>query len=357
LNIIRDIFMRRGSGILLQVFIVFIILAFIAAAGCLEPEALPPASPPEPASTPVSVPAGHPPHYLPLYTSSLVVMQKNLEMQKDQLPGMTLSIPTYLPEGFFFFFGTLAQGNLIAPQSDEGYCSFTYQRGEDEWVTLTERSRDVVNCPDKSEFQVAEAGSLLANKGATGELSWGGDGWCYSLSGSVPREDLEKIAASVKPIPYREGVIPPYEYQPPAHPLVRTFSVNRSSTTNGVTVTVESLTCTAEMCAAKIRVGTGSSPSLSPLPVVTTMPPFGSSPNAEWRVDGGQPLRTMPGGGKRFNATSISWDIEPLPETSREVSVTFSRVNGITGPWQVSIPLDNRSGSGKPDTTLTGDSS
>ena len=90
-----------------------------------------------------------------------------------------------------------------------------------------ERSRDVRTCPDKSEFQVAEAGSLLANKGATGELSWGGDGWCYSLSGSVPREDLEKIAASVKPMPYREGVIPPYEYQPPAHPLVRTFSVNR----------------------------------------------------------------------------------------------------------------------------------
>ena len=62
----------------------------------------------------------------------------------------------------------------------------------------------------------------------------------------------------------------------------------------------------------------------------------------------------MPGGGKRFNATSIYWDIEPLPETSRELSVTFSRVNGITGPWQVSIPLDNRSGSGQPDTSRGG---
>jgi len=346
--------MRSGSGILRQFFIVSIFLVFIAAGGCLDQKTTAPV--PTLATTTVP-PQGHPPHYIPLYTSSLVVMQKNLEMQKDQLPGMTLSIPTYLPEGFFFYFGTLAQGYLIAPQSDQGYCSFTYQRGEEEWVTLTERSRDVVTCPDTSEFQVAEAGSLLANKGATGELFWGGDGWCYSLSGSVSREALEKIAASVKPIPYREGVIPPYEYQPPAHPLVRTFSVNRSSTTNGVTVTVESLTCTAEMCAAKIRVGTGSSLSPSPSPVVTTMPPLGSSPNAEWQVDGGRPLRTLPGGGKRFNATFIFWDIEPLPETSRELSVTFSRVNGITGPWQISIPLDNQSGSGQPDTTRAEDSS
>jgi hypothetical protein len=331
---------------------VAIILFLVATTGCLDQKTAAPV--PTFATTTVAPP--HPPHYLPLYTSSLVVMQKNLVLQKDQLPDMTLSIPTYLPEGFFFYSGTLAQGYLIGPQS-EGYCSFTYQRGEDEWVTLMERSRDARICPDEPEFQVAEAGSLLANKGATGELYWGGDGWCYNLSGSVPREDLEKIAASVKPIPYREGVIPPYEYQPPAHPLVRTFSGNWSSTTNGVTVTVESLTCTAEMCTARIRVGTGASPSLSPAPVVTTMPPVGSSPHAEWRADGGRPLRTMPGGGKRFNATSIYWDIEPLPETSRELSVNFSRVNGITGPWQVSIPLDNRSGSGQQDTTRTKDTS
>ena len=349
--------MRSGYTLPLWVAAIVIVIILAAITGCLGPGTAAPAASPDPVSTPLTSVTGHPPHYLPLYTSSLVVMQKNLEMQKGQLPGMTLSIPTYLPEGFFFYSGTLAQGYLIAPQSNDGYCSFTYQRGEDEWVTLMERSRDVRTCPDKSEFQGAEAGSLLANKGATGELSWGGDGWCYNLSGSVPREELEKIAASVKPLPYREGVIPPYEYQPPAHPLVRTFSVNRSSTTNGVTVTVESLTCTAELCAAKIRVGTGSSPSLSPVPLVTTMPPFGFSPNAEWRVDDGRPLRTMPGGGKRFNATSIHWDIEPLPETSRELSVTFSWVNGIDGPWQISIPLDNRSGSEQPATSWTEDTS
>jgi len=339
----------RGAAIVIALFLV-------AMAGCLEQGTPTPAASPAPTSTLVPLPPTHPPHYLPLYTSSLVIMQKNLETQKDRLPGMTLSIPTYLPEGFFFYHGTLAQGYLTSPQS-EGYCSFTYQKGEDEWVTHMERSQDARTCPDEPEYQVAEVGSLLANKGATGELHWGGDGWCYNLSGSVPREELEKIAASVKPIPYREGVIPPYEYQPPAHPLVQTFSVNRSSTTMGVTVTVESLTCTAEMCTAKIRVGTGSSLSLSPAPVVTTMPPVGFSPHAEWRVDGGWPLRTMPGGGKRFNATSIHWDIEPLPETSRELSVNFSRVNGITGPWQISIPLDNRSGSGQPDTTRTEDTS
>jgi len=313
---------------------VVIVLLLVATAGCLDPETAAPVPTPET----TTVPPPHPPHYIPLYSSSLAAMQENLVLQKDQLPNMTLSLPTYLPEGFFFYSGTLAVGNLIGPQS-EGYCSFTYQRGEDEWVTLVERSRDARVCPDESGFQAAEAGSLLADKGAAGELYWGGDGWCYNLSGSVPRKDLEKIASSVEPVPYREGVIPPYEYQPPAHPLVRAFSVNRSSTTNGVTVTVETLTCTAEMCAAAIRVGTGASPSLSPAPVVTTMPPVGSSPHAEWRVDGGRPLRTMPGGGKRFNATSIHWDIEPLPETSRELTVNFSRVNGITGPWLINIPL------------------
>jgi len=61
----------------------------------------------------------------------------------------------------------------------------------------------------------------------------------------------------------------------------------------------------------------------------------------------------MPGGGKRFNATSIHWDIEPLPETSRELTVTFSRVNGITGPWLINIPLDNRPGSAQQGATRT----
>jgi hypothetical protein len=331
----------RGTAIVILIFLA-------ATAGCLGQLNSQPAPSTVPPSAPVPLPQGHPPHYLPLYTTSLVDMQKNLEMQKDLLPGMTLSVPSYLPDGFFFYYGTLAQGNLIAPQSDEGYCSFTYQRGEEEWVTLMERSRDVRTCPDGPGYQVAETGSLLANKGATGELSWGGDGWCYNLSGSVSREELEKIAASVRPAPYREGVIPPYEYQPPAHPLIRTLSVNRSTTTNGVTVTVESLACTAERCAATIRVGTGTPASASPVPVVTTMPPAGSGPQGEWRVDGGRPLRTMPGGGKRFNATSIYWDIEPLPETSREVSVNFSRVNGITGPWRISIPLHDDPGTGRP---------
>ena len=343
--------MGMGRAICMKGAAVVIVLFLVAAAGCLEPGTSKPGLSPSPIPTPIPVPPPHPPHYLPLYTSSLIIMQKNLEMQKDQLPGMTLSIPTYLPEGFFFYYGTLAQGYLIAPQSDDGYCSFTYQRGEDEWVTLMERSRNARTCPDEPGYQVAEAGSLLANKGATGELYWGGDGWCYNLSGSLPREDLEKVAASVEPVPYHEGVIPPYEYQPPAHPLVESFSVNKSSTTNGVTVTVESLICTPEMCTAKIRVGTGTALSSSPAPVVTTMPPAGFSPHGEWRVDGGRPLRTMPGGGKRFNATSIFWEIEPLPETSRELSVNFSRVNGIAGPWQVSIPLDNRPGSGLQNTT------
>lgn len=222
-----------------------------------------------------------------------------------------------------------------------------YHRGQDEWVTLVERSRDTRTCPDTPNYMAAEPGSLLAYMGATGELYWGSDGECYNLSGTVSREELEKIAASIEPVSYREGVIPPYEYQPPAHPLVQTFRVNRSSTNNGLIVTVQSLTCTPEMCIANIRVDSGFSPSSTPSLVVPTMaPPISSAPHAEWRVDGGRSLLTLPGGSVLFNTTSITYKIEPLPEQSRELVVNFSRINGITGPWQISIPLDNRLGNG-----------
>jgi hypothetical protein len=328
--------MRTGGTTLLLSAAFVIVITLGAAAGCLGPDSsLPGASPISPTMLPPL-----PPHYLPLYTSSLVEMQKNLP------PDMTLSLPQYLPEGFFFFSGTLAQGNWISPQG-EGYCLFTYHRGQDEWVDLMERSRNSTKCPDEPEYQRAEAGSLLAVHGGTGELWWGGDGWCYNLSGSLPREELEMIAASVKPVPYREGIIPPYEYQPPAHPLVRTFTVNRSTTVKGLTITVESLRCTPDTCTALIGLGAGVLPAVSPASTVVvqpTLPPVNPDLHAEWRVDGGRPLMTMPGGGYMFNETSVIWKIEPLPEDSRELELNISRARGNFGPWRISIPLQNNSG-------------
>jgi hypothetical protein len=312
---------------------IVIVIALAAAAGCTGTETGVPVVSPTPVITPVPVSPPH--HQIPLDYSSLYYMQKNLA------PVVTLSLPTNLPEGFFFDTGTQveASGEDLL---DEGYYSFLYHRGQDEWIYLQEQSRNSSACPDKPEYQTAEIGKTLTQREGTGELRWGRDRWCYILSGALTQKELEKIAASVEPVPYREDVLPPYEYQPPAHPLVRKFSVNRSSIAKGVTITVESFDCTPDTCIAKIRVDAAFLPLMPPSPVVTTMPPVGAGPRAEWRVDGGRPLMTMPG----FNATSIFWKIEPLPEDSRELSVNFSSVNGISGRWQILIPLNSSQGTG-----------
>jgi hypothetical protein len=284
---------------------------------------------------------------MPLYSFSLLDIQKNLASD------ITLAIPTNLPEGFFFSTGSKVQASGEDP-SFEGYYSFTYHRGQDEWIDLQEQSRNSSTCPDEPEYQAAAVGKTLTQQEGTGELRWGGDGWCYILSGTLPRSELEKIAAFVKPVPYRDGVLPPYEYQPPAHPLIRNFSVNRSAIAKDVTITVESLDCTAEACNAVIRLGVASPPSFSVPPGVTA-PPVYPDPHAEWRVDGGRLLFTMPGIPIGYRpegeTTLIFWGIEPLPEDSRELVVNFTRVKGITGPWQISIPLQNSAGNGHPVTS------
>ena len=45
-----------------------------------------------------------------------------------------------------------------------------------------------------------------------------------------------------------------------------------------------------------------------------------------------------------FNSTHVTWKIEPLPEGSRELSLNISRMSGVFGPWEITIPLDTRTG-------------
>lgn len=316
---------------------VIITITCILAAGCLgtpvsAPETL---QTPSPVPTSTTLPMGsHPHHYLPSYYDSLYMMQRNL-------PGnMTLALPTYLPDGFFFYSGTSALRTGDKSPENPGYCALTYQRGQDEWVTIQEQPRGPVTCPDKPVFEAAAEGSLLANKGATGELKWGNSGWCISLTGTLPQNELEMIAAAVQPVPYREGVMPPYEYQPPLHPIVRTFSVNKSATANGQIITIRSVGCGPEACVVEILLGKDPTSPVTPAPVVT-LPPPNPDLQAEWRVDGGRPLLTMPGGGFMFNTTHVTWKIEPLPEGSRELSLEVSRMRGVTGPWEIMVPLDD----------------
>jgi hypothetical protein len=310
------------------------IFFMIAVAGCLGPVTSEPVASPVSTLTPAPVPPFHPP--TPLYSFSLLDIQKNLA------PDISLALPTYLPDGFFFSTGMQARASWEGPMTD-GIFSFTYKRGQDEWVTLHEQSRNSTPCPDGPDYRMAEVGKMQTLRAGSSELSWGRYGWCYTLSGMLSRDEMEKIAASVKPVPYREGVIPPYEYQPPIHPLIRNISVNRSATEKNVTITVESLHCTRSACDAVIRLGVPSPPAFSAPPGVAP-PPVSPEPHAEWRVDGGRPLLEMPGkGGYRpeGETTLIFWKLEPLPAESRGLEVNFSRVKGITGPWLIFIPLND----------------
>ena len=323
-----------------------VIILTLAAAGCISQETSVPGT--SPASTTVL-----PPHLpTPLYSFSLLDIQKNLA------PDITLALPTYLPDGFFFSTGMQAQPSWDGPMSN-GIFSFTYARGQDEWVTVSEQSGNSTTCQDGPEYRLAEVGKTQTQRPGTSELTWGRDGWCFTLSGLLPREEMEKIAASVEPVPYREGVIPPYEYQPPAHPLVRNFTFNRSATAQGITITFETLRCAPDACTATIRLGIASPPAFSVPPGVSAPPVF-PDPHAEWRVDGGRLLLKMPGSGgyrPEGETTLTFWNFEPLPEDSRELSVNFSRVKGISGPWLIVVPLDPAESRSSPAITPPGGSS
>lgn len=332
--------MEDKSGFFTRYTPPLIVIALLLVAGCLGPAA--PAAT-EPATVPLAgtsaVPPPHPP--TPLYVFSLSAIQKNWAA------GTILSLPTYLPEGYFFTRGSLASSSWSNTGQSSTY-GFLYNRGQEEWVYLTEKSRDTVSCSEAPVFH-ANTGNNGAQqqKSSIGELSWGGGGWCFNLSGSLSREELEKVAASVKPVPYREGVIPPYEYQPPAHPLISNMTVNRSSTTGNITITVESLVCSGEACTATVRLGISSPPSFSVPPGVAAPPEY-PDPHAEWRVDGGRPLLNPSGHALGYrpegDTTVVFWTIEPIPEDSRTLAVNFSRVKGISGPWEISIPLGNTTG-------------
>ncbi|MFA5267860.1 MAG: DUF4367 domain-containing protein [Methanoregula sp.] len=334
----------------LQGVAIVVVLLFVAMAGCLEQGTPPPAVSPAHISTPVLLVPTHPP--MPYIFSSL------LSIQKDRAPEITLALPAYLPDGFIFNHGTEARTSYEWPEHEGAY-SFTYNRGQDEWLTLKEQSRNSTSCNDGPEYRAVVAGTALAAIGGAGELWWGRDGLCYNLSGTVSRDELEKVAASVQRMPYREGVTPPFEYQPPENPLIRNITVNRSSTEKNVTITVEYLDCTAKKCRAVIRLGIPSPPMDIVPPPGGRSPPVSPDPHAEWRVDGGRPLLKMSSIGYRpeGESTLISWNLEPLPEDSRELAVNFTRVKGISGPWLISIPLHDSSDIGHPAASHTEESS
>jgi hypothetical protein len=318
----------------LQVPTVIAFLLLVAVAGCLEQGTIPPAALPSPASTPVPVPPVHPPK--PFNSFSLY------EFQKILAPNITLALPTYLPDGFFFNTGSAPWASLDSPMN-EGVYSVTYTRGQDERMTLSGQSRNATTCPDGPEYRPTEGNKTRTQRAGSNELTWGRNGWCFTLSGILSRTEMEKIAASVVPVPYREGVLPPYEYQPPEHPLIRNYTFDRTATAQGITITFETLRCMPDACTAEIRLGVASPPAFFAPPGVTA-PPVSPEPHAEWRVDGGRPLLKMPGSGgyrPEGETTLIFWKIEPLPEDSRELEVNFSRVTGIAGPWLITVPLDD----------------
>ena len=177
--------MRMSRVTCLQGVAVVIVLLFVAMAGCLEQGPPPPAASPAPASTQVTVAPTHPP--MPYIFSSL------LSIQKDLAPDIMLALPAYLPDGFVFNPGTEARTSYEWPEH-EGIYTFTYNRGQDEWLTLKEQSQNSTSCDDGPKYRAVVAGTALAANGGAGELWWGSDGLCYNLSGTLPRNELEMVS-------------------------------------------------------------------------------------------------------------------------------------------------------------------
>lgn len=330
--------MEWGTVSFIGGIIVILAVSLAAVTGCITPinagpSAIPATPPPSTttATTTTTVPFQH--GHIPFMSSRIMGMFNGLPN------GVPLYLPQYLPEGFFFEDGSLTDEYRVPPLY-EGVCHVSYRRGQEENVFLEQASRNSTACKDAMEYFIPGSEGVTNQRGYA-ELRWGSDGRCFVLASSLSREEMEKIARSVKPVIYAKGDVPLYEYQPPAHPLIRNFSMYQNVTTNKITITFESLACDAKACIAAVRLGVPPPQAASGSPMVT-LAPANPKPHVEWRVDGGRPLRLMNIGFSyrpEGDTTAVFWNIEPLPEDSRELTLNISRVNGIYGPWLFTVPL------------------
>ncbi|MBR1369576.1 hypothetical protein RJ53_08780 [Methanocalculus chunghsingensis] len=325
---------------LLTPFILLLTAACLLCAGCTMPSDL--LTPADGASNPDNdtitdispTPTGPAFRTTPLYFTSLHSMQKLLH------PDMTLALPGYLPEGYLFTDGS------YAPASETGWRSVGYQRGS-ERVVLYQQHLDKGTFPIGSAVaSMAPADTTIAGEPATlvvgkvTELFWSRDNLTLRLTGTLPAEEMIRIAESVHPAPYDPDTTPPYEYLPPANPMEKRFEIGQTHSADNRTVTFVSLECTPDGCEAVFLVDLVASPTIDPPPRGTS-PPRSPDPVAVFRVDNGTPLRTT--GSYSYRAegdgTLIFWRTDPIPSGTKVFHATFTQFRDQIGLWEFSVSL------------------
>ncbi len=183
-------------------------------------------------------------------------------MQRTLDPEICLSLPGYLPEGYLFSDGAWA------PASDTGWRSVGYQRGN-ERIVLNQQPLDKGTFPIGSAVaSMAPADTTIGGEPATlvvgkmTELFWSRDDLTFRLTGTLPSEEMIRIAESVRPAPYDPGTPPPYDYLPPANPMEKTFDVGQTISADNRTVTFVSLECNPDRCEAIFLVDLVASPTI-----------------------------------------------------------------------------------------------
>lgn len=268
------------------------------------------------------------------------------EMQRTLSPDITLALPFYLPPGYVF-----SQGYYLSGQ-DNAARQIIYVQGE-ETLSLAQGS------PGGELFAVQADGTETAVSidavPATfiagmekNQLRWTRHNLTFRLTGTVDREEMIRIAASIQPAPYDENLTPPHDYVPPSNPLDETIDVNQTVPANNVTVTFISLKCSAEGCEAELRVDLSAVPVMPGTPgesgqsTPVSVPP---QPHGEIWVDNGTSLRTTQSAGYRpENGTTLFfWRFDPIPSDARVLNIRIDRFTEYQGerygPWNFSVPI------------------
>jgi len=172
------------------------------------------------------------------------------------------------------------------------------------------------------------------------ELFWSRDNLTFRLTGTLPAEEMIRIAESVRPAPYDPNTPPPYEYLPPVNPMEKKFEIGQTLSADNRTVTFVSLECTPDGCEAVFLVDLVASPTIDPPPGGIS-PPRSPDPVAGFWIDNGTFLRTT--GSYSYRAerdgTLIFWRTDPIPSDARVFYATFTQFREQEGLWEFSVSL------------------
>jgi len=123
--------------------------------------------------------------------------------------------------------------------------------------------------------------------------------------------------------------------------IEETIEINEPKTANGITITLERV----ELTAAGARFYAFNIPPDYDLPQDPDLPPpplMSLHAEAEYSLDGKQTIKAGLSG-IRFldNGIKHTWDmLDPVPEGTRELTFTITKLGDYAGPWEFIIPLE-----------------